>query len=373
MDANHLFVALHHDLHHDLDHDHDAMSPSRWGTLRHSVHGVAALKAAAAAGNRRRTVWKAVVIIVCGCLSVVPCELILKRDSRGMDMVTLFNYLFAIASSLLSQGMSVLAERKLPLPYTGALVLATFGFNQLCNVAFGMGIAMPVALVVKNGGLLCQMLSGAVVTHEVYSLQQMASAIVITFGILVTVLANAGQKPSVSAGDDASVSLLATVVPAAILLGAMMCRALGSSVSQLAFREHGKRYHEVLFYQHALGLPLLLWHWRGLSAQAWAWSTGVTMNVFGFAVPMLWMYLASQVVLNYVVTKSCTELVGCSSSVVLNLVLTMQRFVSIVVSATIFNAPPYPPLLMWFGAAFVIAGCVGYVLAPKAQAAPKQA
>ena len=65
------------------------------------------------------------------------------------------------------------------------------------------------------------------------------------------------------------------------------------------------------------------------------------------------------------VLQACAEVVGLSSSVMLNLILTLQRFISIVISACIFNAPPYPPLMMWLGAALVIAGCINYVIVPK--------
>eukprot|EP00961_Rhodomonas_salina_P234040 3162560-Rhodomonas_salina.2 len=50
---------------------------------------------------------------------------------------------------------------------------------------------------------------------------------------------------------------------------------------------------------------------------------------------------------------------------VLNVVLVLQRFLSILASSCYFNAPPYPPPLMWAGSLLVVVGCVGYVLAPS--------
>ena len=85
-------------------------------------------------------------------------------------------------------------------------------------------------------------------------------------------------------------------------------------------------------------------------------------------VPMMWVYLTASMVLTYVATKASAEVVGLSTPVVLNLVLTLQRFVSIVTSAVIINAPPYPPVSMWVGAGLVLAGCVMYVLAPNTNA-----
>lgn len=371
MVVHHLYDALHHDLDwHGAGHQHPQLSANHH--LRKSVNnllilqkGVSALSSAAASANRKQIAVRSCLVVVCGCLVIIPSELILKSDQQGMNLMTLSTYIFAICSSLFAGGFSIIADRKIPLSYHAALVLAGYGFNKLSNVAFGIGLPMPLALVVKNGSLLCQMAAGGLACGDRYNLRQLASALTVTLGIIITVQSN---KPSSNTGQSMD---LAVVLPSAILMAALMSRSLGNCVSQTAFKTYGKQYNEVLFYQHALGLPLLLWDWRGLLGQAARWNA-IHAALHGIDMPILWLYLVIVMFLNVIVTRVCGELVAISNSVVVNLVLTIQRCVSIVISALFFNAPPYPPLSMWLGALLVVVGCMSYVLCPKCENTKKQ-
>eukprot|EP00928_Gymnodinium_smaydae_P062776 TRINITY_DN46560_c0_g1_i1.p1 TRINITY_DN46560_c0_g1~~TRINITY_DN46560_c0_g1_i1.p1 ORF type:complete len:379 (-),score=60.83 TRINITY_DN46560_c0_g1_i1:326-1420(-) len=358
MVVHHVYDALHHDLDwsghgHALD-GHSSKWKTTTATVVKQLRGVHALRDAQKAGNKKRLALQALIVVCCGCLSLIPCELILKHDKQGMMLVNVATYLFAITSSVIGSGGAVLTSRKIPLRLHACIVASGYICSQLCRLAFQMGLSMPIALVVKNGGLLCQMLVQLLMLGEHFSAVQILSAVAVTFGIIVTVTSNMNSKPPNVGEDVESVSVLVLALPALVQLGAMMSRAIGASVSQRCFKEHGRLYDEVMFYQHALGFPLLLMEWRTLMVQVQSFS----------ATPTLFVYLVATMALNYIVTSACSKLIGMSNSVVLNIVLTIQRFVSIVISAMIFNAPPYPPVLMWFGACLVVLGCLSYVLAP---------
>jgi len=369
--------ALNADMDHfeGLLHDHKGMEPvaapttKKWGTVRKAVRVNSILggwKSATDAGNRGKLVFQVFVVLVAGCLSVIPSELIVKKDPQGMQIITVANFMFAICSSLAGGGLAIITSRKVPMTFLGMMVIANYGYSALQNMAFGMGLSMPIALVAKNGGLLAQMLVGKTLIGETYTMRQVFSALAVTFGILIVVFSN--MKPKAPKGDSQAKEDdgMTEVVAVFLLLCAMLARALGNSTTQTAFKACGKQVNESLFYVHLLGLPLLLFNWRAMLVQAIGWSAGsMTEELFGYQVPILWVYLMGAMSLNFVVTKACAEVVGLSSSVMLNLILTLQRFISIVISACIFNAPPYPPLMMWLGAALVIAGCINYVIVPK--------
>merc|ERR1712054_291572 len=103
-----------------------------------------------------------------------------------------------------------------------------------------MGLSMPVALVVKNGGLLCQMLVGFAVLRERYSALQLVSAVAVSAGIMLTV-ASSSRRSSSAQGRDASAPAM-VVAAVAVMLLAMLARALGRMASQYAFKAHGKQY-----------------------------------------------------------------------------------------------------------------------------------
>ena len=121
------------------------------------------------------------------------------------------------------------------------------------NRAFERGLPMHLVLVIKNGGLLCQMLVGAAVLGERYSARQAAAALAVTVGILATVGAAATAKTAAAPpepGDDE------TAAAALLLVGAMMARALGNAVTQIG--EDGAPYRGSLFLSFCLSYFVVL-------------------------------------------------------------------------------------------------------------------
>lgn len=208
-----------------------------------------------------------------------------------------------------------------------------------------------------------------------------------TLGIVLTVFANTKKKKAHDSEDLIEVNPGDLFVSVSMMLCAMLLRSLGNVVQQRTYKMYGKHVTEVMFYQHALvcqqqshrahsshssyektlkyektttqGLPFLLWSGGvSLRNQMWQWTE---MSHAGNAlIPRLYVLLFCVMVLNFCVTKACAQVVGLSNAIMLNLVLTVQRFLSIVFSATIINAPPYPPNIMWFGSFFVIIGCFAF-------------
>ena len=60
-----------------------------------------------------------------------------------------------------------------------------------------------------------------------------------------------------------------------------------------------------------------------------------------------------------------TRLVGEASALAATMVITLQRFASLVFSATVLS-PAYPPAGLWAGICLVALGSVGYLGSPSA-------
>ena len=172
-------------------------------------------------------------------------------------------------------------------------------------------------------------------------------SLAMTIGIVVVVFADAGPATSsVGDGEGGAYGIL-------YMAAAMFCRSLGNVVQQRAYLDHGKHVEEVMFVTHVLGLPIFLW-------SAGAEIPGQLVRWASEDAQILYALLLAVVVLNYAITRACACVVGLSNPVVLNLVLTVQRFLSIALSAALINELPPPEL--WVGAALVLGGCVAFFL-----------
>ncbi len=339
------------------------------------------------------TFW-ILVTIICGCAATVPCEFILKEDNMGTRINVLATYVFVIATtSPLFSSTHKLSERHIPLIRHLMIVCTTLGYNILLTYAFTYHLPINLALILKNGSLVFQMCTscvcrvtlllfsetqtfllsshyrycyfylspgiGYVLEGETYNKIQIGASISMTFGIILTVFANTKKKVDNNTADLVEVNKSDLLISVSMMLFAMLCRSLGNVVLQRTYKKYGKHVSEVMFYQHALGLPFLLWSGGNeLKDQMWRW-TQISSHE-GTIVPRLYVLLFAVMILNFCVTKSCAQVVGLSNPVMLNLVLTIQRFCSIVFSAAYLNAPPFPPKTLWVGSFFVIIGCVAF-------------
>ena len=140
-----------------------------------------------------------------------------------------------------------------------------------------------------------------------------------------------------------------------------------------------------MFYRAALGLPFFArgallgggrapWGGLGLGGAAAALSSAASapapaaaavVAVAGVAVPRLYLLLAGNVLGDYCCKVSMTRLVGEASALAATMVITLQRFASLVFSATVLS-PAYPPAALWAGIGLVALGSVGYLASPSA-------
>ncbi len=238
---------------------------------------------------------------------------------------------------------------------------------------------MSIVLVLKNGGLVAQMLVGTFLLGERYHMRQVLAAAAVTVGIIVSVRGDApvSDGGAVSYGvvlptavivcveinqcfvdaaiqDERAVNLISPQV----LVLATLLRSLGNEWTKRAFAEHGRLFNEVLFFQHFLGLPLVCSEPQLLIRTVKVWST---------LAPRLWVYLFAHLAGNFVCSQACARVVA-SSSVLLNLVLTTMRFSAIVLSATILAKADAPPAgtSLWAGAVLVSAGVIAFATSPPA-------
>ena len=104
MVVSHLYDALHHDI--DQDHHSMVTKPGTgWSHVRDTVHGTAHFRLAMVSGKRKRLALKALIVISCGCIGVIPFEWMLKQDAQCSRIANFANYLFAIATAFMAAGV----------------------------------------------------------------------------------------------------------------------------------------------------------------------------------------------------------------------------------------------------------------------------
>ena len=106
--------------------------------------------------RRRKAALLSLVVIVAGCATVVPFEMLNTRDRGCGDLISLMEYACAAIAS------APVLRRKQNVPWQahGMLMVCAVAYSALCNQALALVLPMPVFLVLKNGSLAANMVVG---------------------------------------------------------------------------------------------------------------------------------------------------------------------------------------------------------------------
>eukprot|EP00966_Prymnesium_polylepis_P121384 2805441-Prymnesium_polylepis.1 len=108
-----------------------------------------------------------------------------------------------------------------------------------------------------------------------------------------------------------------------------------------------------MFWRAALGVPVFAARFDVGSLAAWCTSQRVAL-------------LVGNVVCDHLCKVATTRLIGEASALAATMVITLQRFISLIFSATVLADNPPPPAL-WVGICMVAFGSAAYARAPSAK------
>lgn len=124
---------------------------------------------------------------------------------------------------------------------------------------------------------------------------------------------------------------------------------------QDSLRKYGGGFREMMFYQHLLALPIFAISAASMSEHARLWSTSqpaapALAQLFGLgpattaaalgplaSVPVMWVYVAANVLCQYVCVRGVFVLNQAAGALTLQLALTVRKFLSLFLSIWFFG------------------------------------
>ncbi|KAG8893801.1 golgi uridine diphosphate-N- acetylglucosamine transporter [Tulasnella sp. 403] len=281
-----------------------------------------------------------------------------------------------------------------------------FVTSLLNNLALGYNVNLAVHIIFRSGGLSANLLLGWLAGKR-YSRMQVASVILVTFGVMAATLSvKAGGKgdyrtQSASAGSYAIGILLLTI---ALLLSAGMGLA-----QERAYNKYGRHWEEGLFYLHFLSLPMfgfvgkdLLTQFKMANAsprveiraaslvtggyyfvpgsplvspvpapfgnrilgmwmmnQIERWIIWWDMFVPALSIPSFWIPVMLNVATQWICVSGVHRLTSRVSSLTVTLVLVIRKAVSLGISVVVIQGSS-GNVWLWGGAAAVLLGTILY-------------
>jgi len=296
----------------------------------------------------------ALVFVGC-CSNVVFLEFLVSEYPGSGNLVTFMQFLFIACEGFIFTIKFGTVPSKIPLKEYFVMVTMFFVVQVVNNMSFDYNIPMTLHIIFRAGSLIASLTLGALILKRKYPFSKYFSVVLITIGISVCTMAST-QDSSVKNSEGNTATTLSLMIGVGMLCFSLFMTARMGIFQETVYKKHGKHPSEALFFNHALPLPGFLligsdiWNHILLFNQ----SAPVTLPLIGLMVPKMWLFLAANVITQYICIRSVFILTTECSALTVTLVVTLRKFVSLVLSILYFKNPF--TLAHWFGALCVFIG-----------------
>lgn len=297
----------------------------------------------------------ALVFLGC-CTNVIFLELLVKEHPGCTNLITFAQFLFISVEGFIFATNFGKRRPVVPLKHYVTLVVMFFMVSISNNQALSYDISMPLHMIFKSGSLIASMVLGIILLKKRYTLSKYLAVFMITMGIIVCTIASVQNRDKGgSAAKSESSSFYTKAFGIGLLSFALLLSARMGIYQETLYTRYGKHPRESLFYAHALPLPGFLLLVPSIYSHAVLFNSSEPLPLpLLETVPRAWVYLLINVITQYVCIRSVYVLTTECSSLTVTLVITLRKFVSLLLSIYYFQNPF--TLVHWLGTALVFAG-----------------
>ncbi|CAH1393608.1 unnamed protein product [Nezara viridula] len=289
--------------------------------------------------------FKSIAVAIAGvflgcCLNALFLEYLVKCDPGAGTMATFAQYLFIAVEGFINTYKFGTAKRYIPFKSYLTIVATFFTCNVLNNYVFDFNISMPLHMIFRSGSLITNMAMCKFILNKKYTGMKYLSVGLITLGVMICTIVT-GQEVSGDKGKgiDMDNSFFWWSIGVLILVLALFASSLLGIYQERLYKKYGKHPNEALFFTHLIPLPAFLILYSNIKEHFIMAVNSPPLNlpVINYPVPETLLYVAGNVITQYICIKSVYKLTTEASSLSCTLVLTLRKFVSLLISILYFD------------------------------------
>lgn len=233
-----------------------------------------------------------------------------------------------------------------------------FVVSVLNNSVWRFGLSVPIHIMFRSSSTVITMVVGYLFGGKRYNRDQIISCVLVTIGAIIAIsLRNADPIQFLMESVNWRFSFGILVLSTASILGAF----LGIYTENL-YAKYGNHWQEMLFYLHLLGIPLF-----GVLGKSifhdfkTVWSAGPRITVLknaSISILEPLAYLLLNCISQVICARGVNYLGGIASSLTVTTVLLVRKFVSLALSAYVFEN--HFSFQGYVGAAILVVGTLLY-------------
>uniref|UniRef100_A0A158P6L9 UAA transporter n=1 Tax=Angiostrongylus cantonensis TaxID=6313 RepID=A0A158P6L9_ANGCA len=259
-----------------------------------------------------------------------------------MNLMTFSTFLFIACQGLIFTSKFLTVHNKIPLRGYTLTVIMFFVVNVVNNQALNFHVPVPLHIIFRSGSLLANLLLSVVLLKKNYTLKKYLSVLAITMGIVICTLATSDlEKESGLSFEEAAKHYREWSIGIAMLIFALLASAYLAICQQRMYENYGKHPEEAMFVTHAVSLPFFAFMGVDIVAAVRKFNASPPLELAGATIPVpsLWMDLLLSCILQYYCIRFVYRLNAEVEALTVTLVVTLRKFLSLVVSIWWFQNP----------------------------------
>eukprot|EP00834_Sanchytrium_tribonematis_P003863 NODE_166_length_14584_cov_1.124750.p6 type:complete len:286 gc:universal NODE_166_length_14584_cov_1.124750:6616-5759(-) len=271
------------------------------------------------------------VLVGC-CLNVIELEKLLDKIPDIGITLTFFHF----SIILLTYHKKLQLPLKVPLRWWIVMAALFWISNTLNNMAFGYKISVPLHIIVRSSSLVLTIIVGLLIGKR-YTVKQTLSMILVTIGLICST-----YQPE---GWYFSKGLL-------LLFFGQLCSVILGFIQEHVYSNYGKHWEEALIVTHMIGTPVFSIFYKQIIRDV---AIILQEN-------LIWPFLVN-ILSQLICIRGVNELATRGSALTLNLVLTLRKYISLLISMYMFGNSL--TIIQITGSVLVVTGTWLYSRSPK--------
>ncbi len=309
------------------------------------------------------------VMVLVGCIANhTLLEALVTHDPGIGPLVTLTYFITPTIEGLrhfVTLRPPFFVRPKVPMVFHLSMVALYFSLSLLNNMAFNYRIPMAFHTVFRSSSLISNVLVGYLVLRKSYPARKLASVGLVTAGIVAATLGSAKTQTEATEEEFST-----WVFGVGVLVATAFLSTFLGVLQEYISRRFGKSPEENLFFSHALSLPFFALVSRDVGEHLTSALRSRPIELFGGALslPVTVVTLVATNITQLLCIKSVFKTIADTDSLTVTLLVTLRKFISVVLSVIYFGAPFTP--ILWAGSIAAFLGA--YLFTTATDEPPKQ-
>ncbi|KAG6449813.1 hypothetical protein O3G_MSEX006264 [Manduca sexta] len=252
------------------------------------------------------------------CLSAFLMEILMAHTPESANFVTFLQFFF-----ITLQGFAVTTKfgtesPKIPLKQYTILVTLFFLTSVANNYVYALHVPSTLHMIIRSASSPASMLVYCCMKKQLPKLNNAVGSVLISVGVALAMYG--GAPPAQQKGI-----FLYWCIGVTILLTTLITGAFTGLQQEMLYAKYGKHPNEMLFYTHAIPMPLFI----GIYPELVDISQKLTWG--------LWICVVLNILSQYYCTHSVHNLATKETTVTVTFILTLRKFLSLLISSIVFK------------------------------------